>query len=210
MKKSTKFGIVVGIILLMCLIGLIFGSCKGCNNVTETPLATNTIVVEDLIKADNAYMMGRNYRWYETCILMNDYLDEETDGSIQEVVNIFQVIEETEGGFDTKVFKFQHFPDGTTVSDSVQGFWVEDFPLVDSLVAIPYDSAFALVQQVNFPKPHSRNATLRNPIGPVPVNPQWIFGNIREQLWVDALTGDIKESNPAFPDNLEMPLGEWP
>lgn len=210
MKKVTKFAIVVVIILLMFFIGLIFGSCDGCTKKTEAPLADVTLVVEDLVKADNAYMTGRNYRWYETCVLMNDYLDEETDGSIKEVVNVFQVLEEAESGFDTKVFKFQHFTDGSTVNDSVHGFWIEDFPLVDSLIAIPYDSAFTLVQQVNFPKPHSRNAVLRNPIGPIPVNPQWVFGNITEQLWVDALTGDIKMSNPAFPDGFKMPLGEWP
>jgi len=62
---------------------------------------------------------------------------------------------------------------------------------------------------VNFPKPHSRYVTLRNPIGPVAINTQWIFGNVREQLWCDAVTGEIRNSNPAFP-NLNTPLGEWP
>ena len=58
----------------------------------------------------------------------------------------------------------------------------------------------------------SRYVTLRNPIGPVAVNTQWIFGNIHEQIWVDAVTGDTKNSNPAFPEEkgFKMPLGEWP
>ena len=53
---------------------------------------------------------------------------------------------------------------------------------------------------------------LGNPIGPVTINAQYIFGNLESQIWVDAVTGDVKNSNPAFPDSLgfKMPLGEWP
>jgi hypothetical protein len=65
---------------------------------------------------------------------------------------------------------------------------------------------------VNFPKPHSKHVTLRNPIGPVAINTQWIFGNVHEQIWVDAVTGECANSNPAFPETkgFKMPLGEWP
>ena len=68
------------------------------------------------------------------------------------------------------------------------------------------------MMQANAPKPHSKNAILRNPIGPIAINAQWVFGNVREQLWCDAVTGEIRNSNPAFPKEkgFKMPLGEWP
>jgi hypothetical protein len=68
------------------------------------------------------------------------------------------------------------------------------------------------MMSVNFPKPHSKHVTLRNPVGPAAVNAQWIFGNIKEQIWIDAVTGEAKKSNPAFPEEkgFKMPLGEWP
>lgn len=210
MEKSKKFAIVIGIILLLFLVGLIFWSCDSCANKEEIELVTTELTVEDVIKSDQVVMIEKNSKWFETCVLMKDFLDEETDGSVDEVVNIFQVANNTPDGYDTQVFKFQHFADGTIVSDSVKGFWLEDLPLVDSLVQISYEEAFELVQEVNLPKPHTKNAILRNPLGPKPVNPQWVFGNIHSQLWVDAVTGDIKESNPAFPDGFKMPLGEWP
>ena len=52
--------------------------------------------------------------------------------------------------------------------------------------------------QTNAHKPQSKHATLRNPVGPVAINTQWIFGNIHEQLWFDAVTGNVAISNPAF------------
>ena len=79
-------------------------------------------------------------------------------------------------------------------------------------IKVNYKDAFEKMLEVNLPKPHSKNIVLRNPIGPVGINAQWIFGNIHEQIWVDAVTGKCKNSNPAYPEEkgFKMPLGEWP
>lgn len=186
------------------LLGLISVSCR--HTKTDNPSVTTKLVVENVISSDKQGMYllhGGNYRWYETLILLDDYLDEENDGSITEVVNVFQSIKDYGKSFDTKVHKFQHFADGTCVSDSVDGFWIEDFPLVDSVKMISFDEAFKLMQEVNLPKPHSRHVCLRNPIGPKECNPQWCFGNIESQIWIDAVTGEAKSSNPAFPDEVK-------
>lgn len=203
------------ILFLMLFMSMVFSSChktiNNSNTLTE-PVKTE-LMVGKLTNMDKENMFlnyGKDYRQYETCILMKDFLDGETDGTIEMVVNVFQSIVAKGEGFDTQVFKYQHFNNGEFIKDSVKGFWIEDFPLEDSLVRIPYDSAFALIQKVNLPKPHTRNAILRNPIGPKAVNPQWVFGNIKEQLWVDAVSGEIKQSNPAFEGSFGMPLGEWP
>lgn len=158
----------------------------------------------DYITADNQYMnteTGNDYTWYETDILLNDFLDEECDGSIAELVNIFQTVEQvSKTSFDTKVFKFQHFADGRNIKDSTLGFWIENYALHMDEIKVSYKDAFKKIQEVNLPKPHSRHVCLRNPIGPKECNPQWIFGNIQSQIWVDAVTGEVRESNPAFPD----------
>jgi hypothetical protein len=128
------------------------------------------------------------------------------------VVNILQKVIERGNGYDTYVYKFQHFNDGKVLTDSVPGFWVENWPLEDKAIKLKYVEAWDKIQQVNFPKPHSKHVTLRNPIGPITINTQWIFGNVKEQIWVDAVTGECKNSNPAFPEEkgFKMPLGEWP
>ena len=92
--------------------------------------------------------------------------------------------------------------DATTYEDK-KGFWVEDYPLIGDSIKLTYKDAFKRVMETNSPKPHTKNCVLRKPVGPVECNPQYVFGNIHVQLWVDAVTGDVNNSNPAFPKKDE-------
>lgn len=202
---------------LMLMIGI--SSCA-CNQQKEeeTPIFDGpeaTLVVENTIATDRETMFlksGEDYRWFETGVVLVDWLDEENDGTIEMVVNVFQSVEERESGsFDTIVYKFQHFADGNFVEDFVHGFWIEDYPMNDEEIKVNFAQAYEKVMEVNLPKPHSRQVVLRKQIGPKPCNPQWIFGNQRAQIYVDAVTGDVTNENPAFGGlNLGTPLGEWP
>ena len=206
----------------MGLVTSLFISCAGCSSnkedvkLQDSVVTTAVLDVEHTIATDRQAMYLKfkdDYRWYETDILLPEFLNSENVTSDPEmVVNIFQSIVQKGKGFDTWVFKFQHFADGTVLKDSVQGFWIENNPLNEEVIKLKYVEAFDKMMQTNSPKPQSKHVTLRNPVGPVTVNTQWIFGNIREQLWVDAVTGDVKNSNPAFPEEkgFKMPLGEWP
>ena len=204
-----------------------FSSCNGCGNseATQTLTDSTEVVVKDstvAINVEHAIAMDRqamylkfkdDYRWYETDILLPEFLNaEDVTSDPVMVVNIFQSVVERGNGFDTWVWKFQHLNNGTVLKDSVQGFWIENNPLNDEVIKLKYTEAFDRIMQTNSPKPQSKHVTLRNPVGPISINTQWIFGNIHEQLWVDAVTGDVKNSNPAFPEEkgFKMPLGEWP
>lgn len=209
------------IFVLTLFAGLMFSSCNKCTNTPQQNLTDSVkvaeLVVENTVSTDRQAMylkVGEDYRWYETCILLPYYLDSDSVTSTPAMVsNIFQSIVAKGNGYDTWVYKFQHFPDGTCLIDSVQGFWIEDSPLNDNEINLKYTEAFDKVMQTNSPKPHSRQVCLREPVGPLPVNAQYVFGNIREQLWVDAVNGNVVNSCPAFPIDIEgfkMPLGEWP
>lgn len=181
-------------IILLLVSLMTFCSCERCNKPLEPAMT-----IENVIKLDKDVMVSKDkesFIWLETLVRLESYLDEENDGSYDEVVNVFQTINNGE----PMVYKFQHFKDGTNTADSIIGFWIEDHPLLDSLLNVPYDSAFVLMSKANLPKPHSKNAILRNPIGPKLCNPQWVFGNIDTQIWVDATDGNISKSNPAFPE----------
>lgn len=187
---------------------ILFCSCHSCykEKNDNAVIKQDSIIVKNIISTDKEamYLIDKNYKWFETMVLLNNYLDEENDGSIAEIVNVFQTIKDYDGkSFDTKVYKFQHFPDGTCLKDSIDGFWIEDSPLVDTLKIIPFKKAFEIMQEVNLPKPHSRHACLRLPLGPKDCNPQWVFGNLESQIWVDATDGTAKSSNPAFPDGFK-------
>ena len=199
-----------------------FMSCTGCNSSKEDIKLQDSVVATAVLDVEHSIALDRqtmyvnykdNYRWYETEILLPYFLDSDSATSNPEmIVNVLQSIVEEGNGADVWVHKFQHFKDGTIAHDSIQGFWIENYALNDEVIKLKYTEAWDRMMQTNFPKPHSRYVTLRNPIGPVAINTQWIFGNIHEQIWVDAVTGDTKNSNPAFPEEkgFKMPLGEWP
>ena len=186
-----------------------FMSCTGCNSSKEDIKLQDSVVATAVLDVEHSIALDRqtmyvnykdNYRWYETEILLPEFMDSDSVTSNPEmIINVLQSIVEEGNGADVWVHKFQHFKDGSVVHDSIQGFWIENYALNDEVIKLKYTEAWDRMMQTNYPKPHSKHVTLRNPIGPVAVNTQWIFGNIHEQIWVDAVTGDAKNSNPAFP-----------
>ena len=217
-----KFKLFLVAFLFSLVIG--FSSCNGCGNQAQEEQTTQEVVNDSIValNVENAIAMDRqamylnhggDYRWFETEILLPEFMDAENAACDPVmIVNIFQSVIERENGFDTWVHKYQHFADGTVLNDSVQGFWIENMPLEDKVIKLKYEEAWDKMMAVNFPKPHSKHVTLRNPIGPVAINTQWIFGNVHEQIWVDAVNGTCTNSNPAFPEEkgFKMPLGEGP
>ena len=198
---------------IMLMIGVSACTCTQQKKTSEPEAAE--LVVENVISLDRQAMFvahGGDYRWYETGVQLKNWLDEENDGAIDLVVNVFQVIEEYDStSFDTFVYKYQHFSDGSVNEEGIHGFWVEDYPLENEAIKVTFKEAFEKVQEVNLPKPHTRQVVLRKQVGPVEANPQWIFGNLHSQIYVDAVTGAVSKDNPAFAGlNLGTPLGEWP
>ena len=209
MKKFLVF-----LMSIMLMIGVSACTCTQQKKGSTEP-AVAELVVENVISLDRQAMFvahGGDYRWYETGVQLKNWLDEENDGAIDLVVNVFQVIEKYDStSFDTFVYKYQHFSDGSVNEEGIHGFWVEDYPLNDEVIKVTFKEAFEKIQEVNLPKPHTRQVVLRKEVGPVEANPQWIFGNLHSQIYVDAVTGEVSATSPAFKGlNLGTPLGEWP
>ncbi len=207
------------VIFLMASLAIMMSlaSCK-CSSDNQKPvepaIVVDTLTVENTVSTDRQAMYlnhGEDYRWFETGVVLKDFLDEENDGAIEMVVNVFQVIEHFDStSFDTFVYKYQHTLEGDA-QDSVHGFWVEDYPLNEEAVVVTFKEAYEKVMEANLPKPHTRQVVLRKQVGPVAANPQWIFGNLKSQIYVDAVTGKVSDKNPAFDaKGFKMPLGEWP
>ena len=177
MKKFLVF--LMGIMLM---IGVSACTCTRQEEETTEP-AIAELVVENTVSTDrqDVYLNhGEEYRWYETGVQLANFLDEENDGTIDLVVNVFQVVEQYDStSFDTFVYKYQHFSDGSVNEEGVHGFWVEDYPLENEAIKVTFKEAYEKVQEVNLPKPHTRQVVLRKQVGPVDANPQWIFGNLR-------------------------------
>lgn len=197
-------------------------SCKPENKKQDVPEqgqvvngAAGSLVAERVISLHRETMFrladGKDYRWFETTIELSDYLDAEgQDGTISEVTSLFQTIVEDGHGADTWVqYLSTSVSGGMIIPQPIHSFVVGDCPLNDEPISVTFLQAYARAMESNFPKPHSRFCVLRKELGPKDVNAQYIFGNARRQLYVDAVTGAVTDENPAF-EGFGMPLGEWP
>ena len=177
--------------------------CSSCKKDNKEAVSTD-LNVENITNTDKQYMFttyGKDYRWFETSILLSDWLDSENfDGSFEKITNIFQVVRETSStSADVHVIFATHTNDSTAYNVE-EGFWIEDSDMNGDSIKLSYKDAFERINEVNLQKIHTKNCILRKPVGPLECNPQYVFGNIDEQIWVDAITGDVRSTNPAFPE----------
>lgn len=159
------------------------------------------IVVENTISADREYMFATygEYKWYETSVTLKNFLDEENDGSVETVSSLFQVVTKVDSCYDTKVVFSTYSLEGHDVVVK-DGFVFSDEDLNKEKLPITFKQAFDSLMASNFVKPHSRQCVLRKEVGPKPAAPQYIFGNDKGRLYVDATNGSVSETSPAFPE----------
>jgi hypothetical protein len=203
--------------IMMCML-LVFSitmgltSCDPKKNKQEQKVNTfDALVVENTISTDKEYVFinyANDYRWYETCVLMKDFLDADCqDGTIEGVSNIFYVVEIFESGGDAYAIMCTHSDNGKDSIAVAHGLWIEDQDMSKESITITFRQAYEKMMQANYKKPHSRHCVLRKQVGPVQANAQYIFGNLKEQIYVDAVTGEVTDENPAF-KGFNEPLKE--
>lgn len=199
MKKIVL--ILAVVVLAICVAFALFFKFGNAEKSEAEAEVLTSVSFENTISADKEYMMlnyGGEYTWFETTAVMKNYLDEECDGSIETVGSVFQVLkEDDEGDKDTEVIFTTHTE---TDNDYIvrHGFWVMDQELNNVAMFLKFDDAFAKVIESDYPKPHSRYCVLRKQVGPKESNPQYIFGNEKYALFVDAISGEVTDQNPSY------------
>lgn len=192
------------ILSLLALFAIVLTGCSSCHsekvkqdNVKNDNVATIqkvTATVEQQVALDREYVYlhySHDYKWYESEVQFEHFFDaENTDFSLLFLVNVFQS--------PTEAIKCQHF-NGETCYGTAYAIWVGDFDLSELGIKLTFKDAYEQMQKSNYVKPHSRYCVLRREVGPKPnVNPQYVFGNKERQIYVDAVTGEVRNRNPAF------------
>lgn len=151
--------------------------------------------VEKTITSDYTYMSEHHpdFVWYESQITLADYLDNSSSTAFKYVDNVFQYFEDGQ----PHVIIFTH-TGGKVDSTKHNDIWIEDCAMTPADIKLTYTQAYEQVMKSNYPKPHSKNCILREPVGPYSCNPQYVFGTIDEPLFVDAVTGKVVNTDPAF------------
>lgn len=192
MKNFIKIFAILAVFLLS------FTSCE-----KNKPISNDIeqIVPEQFISTNMEDMFisyEENFVWYNTTVVLKDSLNKAEHFNIESINSVFQV-----NGNTPKVVIFDYITGKTTIN----GIWMECFPLNYSDIKLTFKEAYDKLMETNYPKPHSKNITLRKAIGPNICNPQYIFGNTKYQLFVDAVTGEVTDVDPVFGENVDYLQG---
>ena len=173
-------------------------SCTSCNKEVKQM----ETVVEQVVQSDRQWMsdqFGCNYIYYETQIVLNEWLDDENcTGTVASIKNVFQIVEGEDTAFTPHVYLFKH-TDSTFTVNVVDDFWIEDCDMAKDDITITYRQAYKKLMKSNCIRPHTKDCVLRKMVGPYDCNPQYIFGGAFDEcVFVDAVNGRVSANNPAF------------
>jgi hypothetical protein len=187
---------------LFALIAIILVGCGKKERIFSSN--PELVGIEEIIKTDNAQMKkgfdADEFKYYESFVTYDKFFDSGEDNKIIEMCSVFQVLENEKesGSMDTRIIMFSHRP-GSTFIDRKARIFVENYNLCLDSIKITYIQAYEKMMCSKLKKPRSKFCSLRRQYGEVKANPQYVFGNASEQIYVDAITGEVSNENPVFP-----------
>ena len=139
---------------------------------------------------------GKQYAWYETRVLFNDSITSENlmDLKVVDVTDIFQTFNPAMSQYiSTNVVK------GTIIPPAIPDIWIEDCDMSKLPIKVSAEQVLELLAAWDGIIPPASGITLRCPLGPKACNAQWVIGDVYNVIFIDAVTGEIRDWCPAFP-----------
>ena len=150
----------------------------------------------------NTKSVTGNYEWRNSRVIFNDTIDIDALDQIH-VTDINDVFYywDSEKGPQTQ-FIYTNVKRGTQIPWPAQSPWIEDDDLSDAPIKLSAEQALERLREFNAATngivPRVPFITLRLPVGPKDCNPQWVIGDAYNVLFIDAVTGELRDWNPAF------------
>lgn len=229
MKKSILFGLLLAIACMMTT------GCSSCQSekqkqdecVTTALYHDYDGVVQDFtvgvsqVQALHRQTMfalidGGEYEWRNSRVIFNDTVTAENIDELH-VTDINDVFYYWNEQGPWVQFINTNVKNGTQLPWPINDVWIEDDNLSDQVIKLSAEDALQRLKEVNCPIPPAKSMSLRLPVGPCECNPQWVLGDIYDVIFIDAVTGEVTNWNPAFNPkkgvkggDFGKPLGEWP
>lgn len=195
--------------------GVVQDFTAGVSHIQAMHRQTMFKLQKDVEKRDGVSIEG--YQWRNSQVQFNDTLKLENidDVHITDINDVFYYWHPVKG--PQVQFINTNVKNGTQIPVPVQDVWIEDEDMSTSEIKLSAEDVLQRLKEVNCPIPPAKSMILRKPLGPCECNAQWVVGGIRDVLFIDAVTGDVSNWNPAFNPNNKAkggdfgkPLGEWP
>ena len=232
-KTMKKFIFLMLTAVLLCMVAGM-SSCKSCGKgepgepIVEKAVQADYdgVVVDFTAGVDHIQSLhrqkmytlndGANYEWRNSKVLFNDTITWENIDELK-VVEVTDVFFYWNSEGPHVQFIATNVKDGTIIYKPIRDVWIEDDNLSDKEVKLSADDVLQRLKEFNGLIPPAISMSLRYPVGPCECNAQWVVGDAYDVIFVDAVTGDVSNWNPAFnPNNTPKggdfgkPLGEWP
>lgn len=206
------FGALVAV-LLSAMAGAM-SSCKGCKGETvqkETPQVYHDYdgVVQDFtagvsqIQALHRQTMFsvlgvKDYQWRNSRVVFNEAVTLENIDEVHVVaVNDVFFYWNEQGPWVQYINS--HVVNGVQIPWPINDVWIEDADLSNQPIKLSAEQALARLKEWNGILPKDCNfLTLRLPVGPKDCNVQWVIGDVYDVLFIDAVTGEVRDWDPAF------------
>ena len=217
MKKSIIFSLLLAIVSIMAT-GCT--SCQSENTKQETVYHDYDGVVQDFtagvshiqalhrqkmyniiqfLKEQGHEIALNNYQWRNSLVILNDTVTAENIDDLH-IVSIRDVFYYWSNKFGPQVqYITDHVVYGTQIPYPISDVWIEDRDMSNAPIKLSAEEALTRLKEWNGILPKDCNfIILRLPVGPKDCNPQWVFGDVFDVLFIDAVTGEIRSWNPAF------------
>lgn len=217
--KRFIFGMVAAVLLTM--MAGVMSACKGCHRQggevpvpSEQPTPEQEYhdydgVVQDftagvsqvqaLHKQTMFSTLGvKDYQWRNSRVIFNDTVTLENIDEVK-VVAVNDVFFYWNERGPWVQYINSHVVNGTQIPWPINDVWIEDASLSDQPIKLSAEQALARLKEWNGVLPKSHFLTLRLPVGPKDCNVQWVFGDEYDVVFVDAVTGEVRDWDPAFP-----------
>ena len=211
MKKSLFLSLLLAIVSIMAT-GC--SSCQSENKKQEIAYHDYDGIVQDFtagvshiqaLHRQTMYQLAqqakpvKGYQWRNSRVIFNDTLtfDNIDDLHITDINDVFYYWDKDKG--PQVQYINVNVKQGTQIPWPINDVWIEDDDLSDQPIKLSAEEAILKLKEWNGVLPKDCNfIILRLPVGPKDCNPQWTFGDIDDVLFIDAVTGEIRDSNPAF------------
>lgn len=220
MKKSILF-----FSLLLSFFCISLSSCTSCKNETLNVYHDYDGIVQDFtagvshiqamhrqtmfqllkdIEKQDSVKFEYGYEWRNSRVIFNDTItiDNIDQLHVTDINDRFCYWHPKKGMqvqfIDVNVVK------GTQIPWPINDVWIEDGNLSNKSIKLSAEDVLQRLKEWNGVLPTGCNfITLRLPVGPIDCNPQWTFGDVFNILFIDAVTGEINDCNPAFSKEKE-------
>ena len=167
---------------------------------------------------------GMEYQWRNSRVILNDTVTMENidDLHVVAVNDVFFYWDSQKGPMVQYINS--HVKYGVQIPYPINDVWIEDADMSEQTIKISAEQALARLKEWNAAIKREQNGagsssaeceqggakpngilpkdcnfiTLRLPVGPKDCNVQWTFGDVYDVLFIDAVTGEIRDYNPAF------------